>query len=442
MPITTSARTLLRNLALVTATSLGAVACGSASASVDAEEATGNATEAATTTADGTVSDAIDFFDSTIVHDIEVDLDTDDLDEIISSYLATGDKDWMAVTMTIDGATYTNVGMRLKGNSSLFSLTAASAANPEDLPWLIRFDKYVDNQSHQGTNDIVIRSNSTETSMNEAVAAELLDAAGLASQQAVSSTLRFNGGETELRLAMENPDEVWEAANFDSDQSALYKADSEGDYSYRGDDVDAYDEIFDQKVGDDDLEPLIEFLEFINNSDDATFGDELSDWLDIEAFATYLAFQELVGNADDIDGRGNNSYLQYDYGTELFTVVNWDLNLAFDTANVGGGGGGRGGAAGQNGARPEGGGRAAPGEGGGAGEGDNVLANRFLANDAFAEMYSDATIELSGSLFESGLAAEVVSAWTDVLDIQASGIVDTATIEADAAAILAAIPLA
>lgn len=426
-----SGRRLLRSTAVAVALAIGAAACGTAAAT---------STQETTSVSDAPSSD---FFDSGVVHDIDVDFDSDALNEIIASYITTGEKDWMEVTITIDGTTFQNVGMRLKGNSSLFSVTTASAENPEDLPWLIRFDKYVDGQSYQGYNDIVIRSNSTETSMNEAVAAELLEAAGLASQQAVATTLSFNGGDTELRLAMQNPDEVWEEANFDSEESALYKADSTGDYSYRGDDAEAYDEVFDQKVGEDDLEPLIDFLEFINTSDDATFGEELDDWLDTEAFATYLAFQNLIGNADDIDGRGNNSYLQYDYETETFTVVNWDLNLAFNTANVGGGPGAIGGAAPQDGVRPDVGERpAGPGLGGPGADGDNVLVSRFMENDAFAQLYAERTAELTDSLFASGIAAEVVATWVDVLGDQASEVVDAATIEADAAAILAALPSA
>ncbi len=188
-----SGRRLLRSTAVAVALAIGAAACGTAAAT---------STQEATSVSD---SPSSDFFDSGVVHDIDVDFDSDALNEIIASYITTGEKDWMEVTITIDGTTFQNVGMRLKGNSSLFSVTTASAENPEDLPWLIRFDKYVDGQSYQGYNDIVIRSNSTETSMNEAVAAELLEAAGLASQQAVATTLSFNGGDTELRLAMQNP---------------------------------------------------------------------------------------------------------------------------------------------------------------------------------------------------------------------------------------------
>ena len=283
----------------------------------------------------------VDLFDSSVVHTISVDFDQADYDAMIDTFTTAGDKEWISATVIIDGVVYEDVGLRLKGNSSLFGLTSATSGNPEDLPWLIRLNKFVEGVDHQGYEDIVIRSNSTETALNEAVAQELLALAGLASQDAIATAFTVNGGETELRLAVENPDEEWYEDHFTDEDGLLYKADSEGDYSYRGDDAEAYTDVFDQEVGDDDMAPLIDFLDFINNSDDATFAEELGERLDVDAFATYLAFQDLIGNADDIDGRGNNSYLQYDTNNEQFTVVSWDLNLAFNTANVGGGGGAR-----------------------------------------------------------------------------------------------------
>lgn len=382
-------------------------------------------------------------FDSSRVHTIGIDFDQDEYVEMIDTFVNTGEKDWIAATVVVDRVTYKNAGVRLKGNSSLFSLTQETAENPEDLPWLLRLDKYVDDQNHEGYNDIVIRSTSTETALNEAVALELLDATGLAAEQAIATTFTVNGGETELRLAIEHPDGEWEDANFDSVDGLLYKADSEGDYSYRGDDPEAYEDVFDQKAGEDDLEPLIEFLDFINNVDDETFVSELDTHLDVDAFATYLAFQDLIGNADDINGRGNNSYLHYAPETDLFTVVSWDLNLAFDTANVGGGGGGGNGG---RGGRPDGGERPVPADGaagpeggiGGGGPGDesNVLVDRFLADDGFAALYDTKTDELTELLYTSGLVDQVIDNWTDVLSTGASDLVSDEVIAAEAAAIV------
>lgn len=408
----------------------------------------------------------IALFDSSSVHDIDVSFDDDDYDDMIETFSTTGEKDWIEATVVIDGISYENAGLRLKGNSSLFSVTPETSGSPEDLPWLIRLDKYIDGQTHQGYGDIVIRSNSTETALNEALAQEMLELTGLASQQAIATAFTVNGGDTELRLALEHPDEVWDEANF-GDDGLLYKADSEGDYSYRGDDPDAYIDVFDQKAGDDDLEPLTEFLDFINNSDDATFAAELDEHLDTDAFATYLAYQDLIGNDDDINGRGNNSYLHYDAESERMTVVNWDLNLAFNTANVGGGGAapggdarpgpgalpggdvapgapaGPGGDAGPGaigrGERPALGDTAQAGPGGAAGPGgqSNVLVDRFLADETFSQMYAEKLVELTELMYTSGALDDALSTWVNVLSNEASDLVDAATIDADAAAISA-----
>lgn len=403
--------------------------------------------------ADGGAATAeVDLFDGGVVHAISVDFDQADYDAMIETFTSTGDKEWISATVTIDGVTYENVGLRLKGNSSLFGLSAATSGNPEDLPWLIRLNEFVEGADHQGYEEIVIRSNSTETAMNEAVAQELLALTGLASQRPIATAFTVNGGDTELRLAVEHPDEEWYEDNFDDEDGLLYKADSDGDYSYRGDDAEAYADVFDQKVGDDDMEPLIDFLDFINNADDATFAAELTDWLDVDAFATYLAFQDLVGNADDINGRGNNSYLQYDTTTNQFTVVSWDLNLAFGTANVGrtadaaggaepggrpaGGGGGRpaGPPTGAAGDAPTGGPGGMPA--GGPGDQPNALVDRFLADEEFASLHASKTAELTELLFSSGTVDLVTANWADVLINGASDLVSEATVTADAAAII------
>jgi spore coat protein CotH len=437
-------------LAMTTAGLMLFTGCAASSEAAPSETTTeADTSQTATSAAD------VDLFDSSVVHTVSVDFEQADYDSMIDAFTSTGDKEWISATVTIDGVVHENVGLRLKGNSSLFGLTSATSGNPEELPWLIRLNEFVDGADHQDYEEIVIRSNSTETALNEAVAQELLSMAGLAAQSPIATAFTVNGGETELRLAVEHPDEEWYEDNFTDEDGLLYKADSDGDYSYRGDDAEAYIDVFDQKVGDDDLAPLIGFLEFVNNADDATFAAKLGDHLDVDAFATYLAFQDLIGNADDINGRGNNSYLQYDTTTNRFTVVSWDLNLAFGTANVGGGGGGGGGGAvAGGGGRPVGGGAGRPAGppadatdvaatgvaavdgAGGPGDQANVLVDRFMADEGFAALYASATTELRELLFASGTVDEVIANWTDVLVTGASDLVSETTITAEAAAII------
>ena len=425
---------------LVMAATLFASACGGSTT----EAALDGATSPDSTAAEDAVIGAL--FDATMVHSISVSVDDTTFSDMLSVYITSGDKEWIEATVTIDGSTYEQVGIKLKGNSSLRGVS--TDASPEDLPWLIRLDKYVDDQNHEGYVDLVVRSNNTTTALNEAVALELLGDAGLATEKAMEIGFSVNGSDAVLRLVVEHPDDVWMADNFSAD-GALYKAESGGDYSYRGDDPEAYDDIFDQEAGKDnaDLTPLIGFLDFINNADDETFASELSDRLDVESFATYLAMMDLVDNFDDIDGPGNNSYLYYDTETEQFTVVPWDLNLAFGIMTEGGGGFGgppagapavgqrpEGGlpAGGEFGQRPEGG---PPADGGfGRPGGSNILVERFKANTEFNSLYTAALEQLDAELFASGHAQEVLDQWTAVLETTPD-LVDVTTVSTEASVI-------
>jgi spore coat protein CotH len=410
------------------------------------------ATSPASTDA-GSAREGGEVFDSSYVHEITVEFDEDDYDAMIEEFTSSGDKEWIEATVTINGVAYEGAGIRLKGNSSLQSLTGGGGATdlstetPEELPWLIKLDKYVEGQNPNGVNDFVVRSNTSETSLNEAVALDLLEAAGLAAQDSMAVSFSVNGSEQELRLVIEHPDDIWMTDNFDA-EGALYKAESTGDYSYRGEDPDAYDEVFDQKAGEDneDLTPLLEFLEFINTSDDGVFAAELDEWLDVDAFATYLAMQDIVQNFDDIDGPGNNSYLYYDTEQGEFTIVPWDYNESLGigpSQRLGGfepGQLGDPGQATEPGEIPEGleAGGMPTGPEAGAGPDmnqSNVLVERFLAVDEFAALYEQQLTELQASLIDSGLAADILATWVEVLEQGASDLVPVDTIETEASAI-------
>lgn len=454
-----------------------------------------------------TTTDTGVFFDPSEIHIISMSFDQSDYDAMIDAYVSTGDKEWIAATVTIDGSTYEQVGLRLKGNSSLMGLrgTGGNGANqgtlpplpeatpaagdatpttdravfiggggdisadtPESLPWLVRLDRNIDDQNHEGLSEFVIRSNNSQTSLNEAVALDLLAEAGLASQRAAYATLTVNDSGQVLRLAIENPRDAWMAANFSAD-GLLFKSEAEGDWSYRGDSADSYKDIFDLEAGDTgddqaDFEPLIEWLDFLNNSDDETFVAELPTRLDLPQFATYLAMMDLIQNQDDIDGPGNNSYLYSAPETHQFTVVPWDMNLAF--GGMGGGmdrvfrdGSGpspdqQGGPVPPSGTPTAGDApqwwqsddpsatSIAPGE---AGEGqifrtggiENPLTRRFAEVEEFTTLLDETSTSLRSALYEGGTADGILDRWVGVLQAGATELVDSATITSEADSIRA-----
>ncbi|GAA3813931.1 CotH kinase family protein [Cellulomonas soli] len=430
-------------------------------------------------------------WDATAVHSIEVEVDDDAVAATIGTYLDSGEKEWISGDVTIDGETFSDVGLKLKGNSSLKQISTDTPA--QDLPWRIRLDKFVDGQELDGWTDLVVRSSTSRTALNEFVALDLLEDADLASEQAIATRFSVNGGDETLRLTLQNLDDTWVEENFAGTEGTLYKADAEGDWSWRGEDGD-YSTAFEVEAGEEDYAPLIALLDLVNNGTDEEVAQRLPELLDVESFARYLAFEELVDNFDDIDGPGNNSYLYVDSETGVATGVAWDHNLAFGASPAAGGAQGAGGAGSVRGGgevptdlptdmpggfptdmptdlptempsdmpagmptdgpvgpggdsapdRPSGEGGAPGGAGAGGADtggadtggaaagGDNPLVQRFLANADFTALYEQARTDLQADLYDSGVLEETVTRWQQVLEQGASDLVDSGTIASEA----------
>ncbi|MFT0848528.1 CotH kinase family protein [Actinomycetaceae bacterium L2_0104] len=448
--------------ALLAALGLVLAGCAGADAAIDSAASGSSTSDASSNAASG----ASGSLDSSRVHTVSLTVDDTALRDMLETYAETGDKEWIHASVTVDGETFEDVGIKLKGNSSLRGISADTPA--QELPLRIRLDKYVDGQDYNGISDFTVRSNNTETSMNEAVALDLLTEAGLASTQAIATRFSVNGSEESLRLTVQNLDETWVEDYFpDAGQdSVLYKADSEGNWSWLGQDGD-YSASFDVEAGDENYQPLIELLDLLNNGTQEEIASQLPEMVDLDSFATYLAFQEIIDNFDDIDGPGNNSYLFWDSATQMFTVVAWDHNLAF-----GGMAGGEGGMMeGAPGERPEFDGENPPtgqapnfddenpptgqapnldnenmptGErpefdgddpAGGGMSRDNPLVTAFESNEEWTALYDSKLADLQTTLIDDGALSDSVDAWSQTLTAGASDLVSAETIAAEGEAI-------
>ena len=385
------------------------------------------------------------------LHSVEITVDQSAYQEMITAYTSNQTKNWIEATVTVDGVAHEKAGLKLKGNSSLQGISADTA--PQQLPWLVRFDKFVDGANHEGMTRMVIRAGATTSALNEAVALDLLATTGLASEKAAHISLSVNGSDPVLRLTCQDLDESWVAQNFDV-AGLLYKAESTGDYTYRGTDESAYKDVFDQETGEANLTPLIEFLQFINESSDADFQSGLAQRVDVDKMVTYLAFEDVIDNFDDITGPGNNSFLWWAEQANQMTVVAWDHNCAFGLkpgAGVGQrwhgdggqppGGGGQpsgDGSAPSNGQPPGGAGgqqppdaRQQPGDGGGRGTRANALVDRFNSLLDGETKVSAERDRLKQELYTSGVAQTILDARAKVLTDQASSLIEQSAVEVD-----------
>jgi spore coat protein CotH len=425
------------------AAALALTGCGAGAAS-DAPATSSAAADVVASGAETTESGTTLFADGA-AHEVSIEWDESAYADMIAAYGADGSKEWIQADITIDGTLVSDIGVRLKGNSTLRSLSGdGNGANdngargggavvssgissdvPESLPLLIDFDKYVDGQTYQGLTQLSLRPGSPV--LNEALALALTEASGQATQRYAYTTYSVNGSATQTRLLVENPDEAYADSLFDT-AGVLYKSDAESSFTYQGDDLATYEEQFKQVNAKytEDLQPIVDFLKWLSEASDEEFDAGLANWVDVQSFARYAATMNLLVNGDDMAGPGQNYYLWYDLGTKKISVISWDLNLAMtgnataspdEEVSIGGGGGGGGGMQrpqGQNddaGAPPAGDGPAGTQAGAdagarpGGGRGGNELKERFLASDAFASLYNDAYAELYEQLYASGTAA-------------------------------------
>jgi spore coat protein CotH len=289
-----------------------------------------------------------------------------------------------------------------------------------------------------------------ELILEEMVTAEVLEVAGLPFPETSYTGLSINGGPETLRVVVELLDDGYVERLFDDD-GVLYKAQSGDSFTYLGHDPTAYEGAFTQETATNeaDLEPLLDFLEFVDTATDEEFEAELDDWLDVDSFTDYVAINNLLASVDSMPGNGNNYYLWYDAGDDRFTVLAWDLNESFggfwmtssepstgllpDWSNLtesgtfggngvlGGGPPARGPGGAGGGPGPEGGG-ARPADGGGVTfDYANPLVDRFLATESFLEAYEDRYAELYETLFENDVLFDLIDEYSALL---AAGNVD------------------
>ncbi|MGV9313641.1 CotH kinase family protein [Streptomyces sp. NPDC003691] len=385
------------------------------------------------------VTGKVGLYDTSVPHSVRLTYRQTDFDAMMKEFREDGTKEYIEADLVIDGVRLDDVGIRLKGNSTLMSLRGGrggapeglpgggagraagagpggaggggaagpggggaggaggepggagapgggggmvryelSAAEPEELPWLVKIDEYVEGRAYQGEREISLRPGSdAQVPLNEALSLSLTAAGGQQAERYAFTEVRVNDRPAVTRLMVENPDTDY-AGDLGGD-AVLYKAKAGGSFAYRGDDPTAYESSFEQlnRKGSQDLEPVMKLIGWADRASDEEFARDLDEYVDIGSLASYLATQNLLLNFDDMAGPGKNYLLRYDLGTRKFTVLGWDYNLSFggdtaagpdDTLGMGRGmpGGTPGAGAGQPGAAGQAGAEGAPDTGGGA----------------------------------------------------------------------------
>jgi len=126
-------------------------------------------------------------------------------------------------------------------------------------------------------------------------------------------------------------DEKFAASRFGSKKAPIFKPVTYDLFKYLGDDWSAYADIYDlkTKATAEEQRRVIEFARLLSKGSDAEFAAHVGEFLDLDAFARFLAGQVILSNYDSLFSNGQNYYLYLDPRTDKFGFIPWDLDLAW-----------------------------------------------------------------------------------------------------------------
>ena len=223
---------------------------------------------------------------------------------------------WFGATVTVDGETHTDVGVRKKGFLGSQSDTKPSLK--------LRFDKYVDGQSLGGVMERMTLNNSVQdTSMvNTCLSYRVFAAAGSPAPRCNFATVSVNGTDLGLYVHVEEIKAPFLSRHFDSAEGNLYEGTvSDFTPTYRG--------TIEKKNNEDaadwsDIDTVVAALQ--DRSD--TGLEALGEIVDLDRFLSFWATEVLVGHWDGYAGDRNNYWFYREPGGR-FVFIPWGTDGTF-----------------------------------------------------------------------------------------------------------------
>ena len=223
---------------------------------------------------------------------------------------------WFSATVTLDGETHQEVGVRKKG-----FLGSQSDIKPS---LKLRYDKYVDGQSLGGVMERITLNNGVQdpSMVNTCLAYQVFAAAGNPAPLCNFATVTVNGKNLGLYVHVEEIKPPFLARHFDSAEGNLYEG-TVSDFTpeYRG--------TLEKKTNEDandwsDIDAVVASL--LDPSDAGL--EALEALVDLDRFLSFWATEVLVAHWDGYTGDRNNYHFYREPGGP-FLFIPWGVDDTF-----------------------------------------------------------------------------------------------------------------
>jgi spore coat protein CotH len=244
---------------------------------------------------------------------------------------------WVTADLDFNGQTWTNIGMRFKGNSSLMSTWGSGDYK---LPFKLDFDKFeddypqIDNQRFYGFEQVSFSSNwSDDSLLRERITADIFREAGVPASHTAFYAVYVDYGEGPvyfgLYTAVEVVDDTVIETQFNDDNGNVYKPEGTGAAFAEGsfDEESLSKENNEDEADYSDVRALYDALHSeTRTTDPEAWRSELESVFNADGFLRWLAVNTVVQNWDTYGQMAHNYYLYNNEG--VLTWIPWDNNMA------------------------------------------------------------------------------------------------------------------
>lgn len=269
-------------------------------------------------------------FNDTYLHEIHFNnMDTTLID---------GSKVYQMVNMVFDGNAVDSIGIKEKGNIS-------NDVPNLKVPFKVKTNKYVNGKKYDGIKEFTLHNNFQDpTMMREKLTYEMCGYLGLYALRTSFAKVYINGVYWGLYTIVEGKDEMFKQQFDHRDADAVesldfgtmcfisnnpedYYANSSGFPSYQlenGNEETAFQRFADM-------------IDAANNTNDATYLDDVANHLNLEHFFKYQAANVYLMNFDSYIGFNGNQIYMYDTLYNIWQVIPWDFNASLNLWDDGNG---------------------------------------------------------------------------------------------------------
>ena len=223
---------------------------------------------------------------------------------------------YVDASVTIDGVTFPNVGLRKKGFLGSLSTTRPSLK--------IKLNHTDKDAGIEGLTNLTLNNNQQDISlMSQFMGYALFNAAGSPAPRCAYAKVTVNGVNLGIYSHVETVRKSFLRRAFGTDDGTLY----EGPY------VDFYEGwlgSFEHKTGKDTpgrekIQQLIKVLE----GDSRNIEKAIGELVDLDAFYTFWAVEGLLGFWDGYSGNNNNFFIYLNPDTDKFHFLPWGADSLF-----------------------------------------------------------------------------------------------------------------